>query len=198
MCGVPGMVWLLAAARPERRGEVWRWGTGGEEQRHRARWSGRELTRGAARCGGGGGAAARLTDVAEASSAHASVGGTARTASGDKAQWHSSRCEEGGSGSTWLSSVVAQAEASPLEHGTRDVQLRWSQTRGSGRGHGGAIRLGREEKGEGGKEGGPSWVHHVEGGGGGLVGRGMWRGGGRALAPAAHETSRGDQWSGSA
>jgi hypothetical protein len=30
VCGAPAMAWLPAAARSERRGEVWRWGTGGE------------------------------------------------------------------------------------------------------------------------------------------------------------------------
>jgi hypothetical protein len=42
-------MWLPVATRPERRGKVWRWGTGGEGRRHRARWSGTELTRGATR-----------------------------------------------------------------------------------------------------------------------------------------------------
>jgi hypothetical protein len=90
VCGAPTVAWLPAAARPERHVEVWMWGTGGEGRRRCARWSGRELTRGAARRGGGRGAAARqrsarstvvgmaasraelpaqLTDMAEASSA---------------------------------------------------------------------------------------------------------------------------------
>jgi hypothetical protein len=48
VCGAPVVAWLPAAARPERRSEVWRWGTSGEGRRHRARWLGLELTRGAA------------------------------------------------------------------------------------------------------------------------------------------------------
>jgi hypothetical protein len=55
VCGAPAVAWLSAAARPERCGEVWRWGTNGEGRRRSTRWSGRELTRGAARRGGGRG-----------------------------------------------------------------------------------------------------------------------------------------------
>jgi hypothetical protein len=151
VCGASAVAWLPAEARPERRGEVWRWGTSGEGRRRRGRWFGRELTRGAARRGGGGGAAVRrrstrptvagtvasraelgtwLADVVEASSTQASTDGTARMAPGGKAQRHSSRHgEAGGSGSTWLSSAVAQAEASSLEHGMRDVWPGRSQTK---------------------------------------------------------------------
>jgi hypothetical protein len=67
--------------------------------------------------------------VAEASSAQASAGGTARTAPGGKAQRCSSRRGEADrSGSMWLSSAAVQDEASPLEHGMRDVRLGRSQT----------------------------------------------------------------------
>jgi hypothetical protein len=63
-----------------------------------------------------------LTDVAKVSLAQASASGIARTALGGKVQRHSSWCgEAGGSGSTWLRSAAAQDEASPLEHGTRDL-----------------------------------------------------------------------------
>jgi hypothetical protein len=72
---------------------------------------------------------ARLADMAEVSSAQASAGRTARMAPRGKAQRRSSRCgEAGGNGSTWLSSAVAQDDASPLEHRTRDVRPGWSQT----------------------------------------------------------------------
>jgi hypothetical protein len=68
--------------------------------------------------------------VAEVSSTQASAGGTTRMAPGGKAQRRSSRRgEAGGSGSMWLSSAVVQAEASPLEHGTRDVWPGRSQTK---------------------------------------------------------------------
>jgi hypothetical protein len=51
VCGALAVAWLLVAARPERRGEVWPWGTGGEGRRRRVRWLGLELTRGAVEAG---------------------------------------------------------------------------------------------------------------------------------------------------
>jgi hypothetical protein len=99
-----------------------------------------------------------LTDVAEVSSVQASAGGTARTALGGKAQRRLSRCAEAGeNGSMWLSSAVAQDEASPLEHGT--CSQGGAKRRGSGSGcglwrGGGRAAVGRRGRQGSGGEGG--------------------------------------------
>jgi hypothetical protein len=112
VCGAPAVAWLPAAARPERRGEVWRWGTGGEGRRHRARWLSRELIRGAARRGGGGGAAARRrsarpTMVGTAASRCRAAGTAHRRGQGELSAGIGWRNSDDGSGRQGVAALVS-------------------------------------------------------------------------------------------
>jgi hypothetical protein len=113
---------------------------------------------------------ALLVDVAEVRSMHASAGGTATTAPGGKAQRRSSRLgEAGGSDLMWLSSTAVQDEASPLEHGTRDMRPGQSEMKRKRARPWRCDSAQSRRKWGRGKRGGPGWVHHAEGGGGVLA-----------------------------